>query len=123
MTNSHFIARVCDTGIEGARESYKDKPRHLAGSIAGFEACRAIEHPLELIALWQDANAAAEQVRRDAPDSYDAYWEARCKALEIEWVLNCVSAACGASLLSWLPTARGAMHAATILNELAETAR
>ena len=50
----------------------------------------------------------------------DNYWWFRCFQLEVEWVCNVVSAMLmneghHTPLLSWLPTANGAMKAASIV--------
>jgi hypothetical protein len=117
MTYVEFLTRIIDDGIAAARADYADKPHKLRGAVAGFEACRG-KSPGELVALWQEAERAAARVRSGDGD-IDLYWEKRCTALEVEWVLNCVSVATtsagGPPLLGHLPTARAAMKYAEVV--------
>lgn len=108
-----FLTRVVDDGIQAASESYKDDPKKLKGSIAGFEACRW-KTPAEIASLLEGA-------RRETQEAYfkqaEDYWEVRCRELEIEWVANVLSAALQNSGLATIvtPTYRGTMKAADIL--------
>lgn len=110
-----FIDRICDDGILAARLDYAGKPAWIEGAVAGFEACRGktTDAILELY-----AGACAETLQAAAADDPDDYWRARCRAAEIEWVLNCVSAAVCKPLLHWLPTYRGAVKAHQVVRDL-----
>ena len=127
-----FLNRVIEDGKAGARESYSTRSNHgeghhkaakLRGALAGFEACRG-KDPMQIRDLYFAANEACEATRagievNGTPAQLDAYWEARCKTLEIEWVANVVSAAMQNEgkdpILAHLPTARGALRASAIL--------
>jgi hypothetical protein len=105
MTYSKFLEEVINVGIASAKEDYKnDKPDHLEGSIAGFEACRG-KNPNELIEVWKEA---AEYMSKAFNARADNYWYFRCYQLEVEWVMNCVSCLLinngDQPLLSHLPT-------------------
>lgn len=114
MNFKEFVNKVCDTGIEGAKESYKDRPNMLKGSIAGFEACRDLK-PDQMLSLLKKARgeAAYQMMQKDI----DLYWEHTCFANEVEWVVNCVSAVLmneGKTPIGAV-TSRGLMHANDIL--------
>lgn len=114
-----FIDKVIEHGIVAAKADYTrpDEKRSLEGAIRGFEDCRG-KSPAELRELLQEANQAASK-RMFAEDVTD-YWYYRCRALEVEWVCNCVSAILinesQTPLTGFLPTCRGVMKAAEILN-------
>lgn len=82
-----FLDAVIARGIEGARKDYATKPDKLAGSVAGFEACRD-KTPTELRGLLAEATKATSAARRTCTSDY---WKVRCYEIEIEWVCNCVS--------------------------------
>lgn len=107
-----FIETVVERGIEAVRQDYAKDPDRLEGAIAGFESCRG-KSVDEILAAYKDANEEANRIHMTG--EIDGYWGACCKALEIEWTLNCLSAALRTSLLSWLPTARAVMLAGEIL--------
>lgn len=119
MDVHEFTTRVIERGIEAARHDYTrpDQAGKLRGSIDGFELCRGLlPHELQslYIAVNQDAN---QRMMERAED----YWYWRCRAMEVEWVCNVVSAVLinqsGPPILSHLPTARGVMTASKILAE------
>ena len=117
MTYNEFLTRIIDEGIAAATADYtdpKDKER-LEGSIAGFNACRNLL-PEQLVEAWQTATTDVNVAFREQKINY---WYYRCFQLEVEWVINVVSAMLinegQQPLLAWLPTANGAMKAASIL--------
>ena len=126
MTYEDFLTKVIDDGIAEARKSYaKPEQAHkLEGSIAGFQACRG-KSPSAIRALlekaneeaWVEMDVAVDEGAKDDGPALERYWCLRCKALEIEWVANVVSA--GLSTVNQpgiVPvTARGYMKAADIL--------
>jgi len=107
-----FVNRIIDEGISAARESYRDRPVHLEGAVAGFECCRGRDVP-GLRAALQVAREekTAARLRTDPK-----YWMYACFAAEVEWVCNCVSAALLNQGLPTIvtPTARGFMKAAAV---------
>jgi hypothetical protein len=89
MTLNDALNAIIDDGIEAARLDYA-KPRDTLkreGAIAGFEECRG-RQPDEIAALLAEANDRAFRAREDDPDRY---WYWRCRAAEIEWVVNVLS--------------------------------
>lgn len=119
MTYDEFLTRIIDDGIEAAKADYtrSEHMHQLRGSIEGFEGCRG-KSPTELVTLLIDS-------RRRASDAYayevpeGEYWEFNCFALEVEWVVNCVSAILvnqgRQALTSFMPTARAVMKAADVV--------
>lgn len=127
MNYPEFLKQIIDSGIEAVKEDYKnrDNDDYLKGSIAGFEACRD-KLPQELVGIYEIANKKAYDEQFFEHDLNDlgikrerGYWWYRCYVLEVEWVINVVSAMLvnngSPSLMSHLPTARGMMRAAEIL--------
>lgn len=112
MNLAAFLDRIIDDGIKAAAADYAEGPK-LDGSIAGFEACRG-KTPEQLMDLWSEAGRATIHEHMK-PGDIDTYWYWNCYQLEVEWVLNCLSAAMGRPLLGYLPTARGAIKAAEVL--------
>lgn len=114
MMSWEFIEEVIRTGIEGAKESYGDDPEKLAGSIAGFEACRG-KTPEEIAKLL---GVAAVNTRRAYAEDLPDYWRHRCFEAEIHWVCNCLSAVLVNEGIAPIvePTARAVMHANRILS-------
>jgi len=118
MNYDEFLNTIIDNGIAGAKTDYTEEQQreHLEGSIAGFEACRN-KFPHELIEVYHESNEYANKAffERDA----DKYWWFRCYQLEVEWVLNCISASMvnegGAPLLPHLPTCNAMMAVSRIL--------
>jgi len=114
-----FLIEVIDGGMEAAGKDYAgDSPsrtRKREGAIKGFEECRG-KTPEELAALLTSSNARTQEAYREQDDDY---WYWRCRALEIEWVCNVVSAMLQNEgrrpLAAHLPTARGVMRAAEIV--------
>lgn len=116
MSYDEFLTEVIDLGIASAKEDYKnDKPDHLEGSIAGFEACRG-KNPNELLEVWKES---AEYMNKAFMERATNYWYFRCYQLEVEWVMNGVSAILvnegQPPLLSWLPTCNAMILADKIL--------
>lgn len=113
MNYEEFLERIINDGIEAAKKDYegeKEKEK-LEGSIAGFEACRG-KNPQQLV----DEYKKAMQLQQEAFIlRVENYWWFRCFTLEVEWVINVVSAGIRIELLSHLPTARGLFKAAEIL--------
>jgi len=117
MDYNQFLRRIIDEGIAAVTADYteeSDKDR-LEGSIAGFNACRD-KLPEQLVEIWTKASA---DVNEAFGDREKKYWWLRCFQLEVEWVINVVSAMLinegQKPLLAWLPTANGGMKAASIL--------
>lgn len=116
MLLGQLIDRICADGIEAVRADYvrPDQADKLKGAIEGFELCQGITSAEHLLEALDKANARAQEAF-EASD----YWRWRCRAAEIDWVCNVVSAAMVAngmkSLGSIWPTCRGMMKAAEIL--------
>lgn len=116
MDYASFLARVCNDGREAAAESYShpDQADKLEGSQQGFLEASLTQSPDELLSLLTRANHDCQEafMRQD-----ERYWFYRCRALEIEWTANVVSAALMNSGLPIIvnPTARGVFKAAEIL--------
>jgi hypothetical protein len=116
MDLSTFISKVVDQGIEAAQADYTkpEQAQELKGSLDGFEQCRG-KNPNQLRDLLLEANTRANDAFREEKD----YWFFRCRALEIEWVCNCVSAVLVNEgmppLAGMLPTCRGVMKVHEIL--------
>jgi len=90
MDIQEFISKVIERGKVAAKRDYtdaKDKDR-LDGSLAGFEACRGLDEE-GVLDLFRTANKYKNEAWRDQVDNY---WYFVCYALEVEWVLNCISA-------------------------------
>lgn len=116
MNRNDFLNWIIDDGTDEVRRTYT-KPEdslRLQGALEGFEACRGCSDE-ELLRLLKEARAKTKE-------SYEAqqreiYWKYRMYELQIEWVLNVLSAALyllgERPLLA--PTARGALKAAQIL--------
>ena len=132
MTLDEVLSRIINDGIEAAKHDYApenyggDRPTQrglLAGSVAGFEACRG-KTPDELKALLHDArqkshDAMATVYHLDGKRKADlkAVWYAKGYEGEVEWVCNCVSAVLMNEGLPTIvpPTARGMMRVAEIV--------
>ena len=120
MDYGAFLTRIIEDGIAEVREAYAgSEPRNVAkraGAIEGFDACRG-KTPAEIAALMQETTQAAS--RLVGTDDIDGYWQVRYKALQVEWVANCVSAVLmnqgHPPLASHLPTCRAAMKAAEVV--------
>lgn len=114
-----FLEKIIDDGIAAAKEDYEQRPEPgktktqemLSGSVAGFEACRN-KMPKQLVEIY---NEASEYANAAFCEHSEKYWWFNCYKLEVEWVINVVSAGLGFELLSHLPTYRGVMKAANIL--------
>lgn len=124
MDYRQFLARVIDDGIEAVKKDYAgDSPEQTQkreGSIQGFQECRE-RLPGSLYLLLNEANKEAHEKHAEQAEDY---WYWRCRAAEVEWVCNVVSAllvneGC-LPVASHFPTARGAMKAAEIVG-VAET--
>jgi hypothetical protein len=107
-----FVDRIIADGISAARESYRGKPVHLEGAVAGFECCRGRDVPGLQAALQVALEEKSAAHRRADPK----YWAYACFAAAVEWVCNCVSAALLNQGLPTIvtPTARGFLKAAAV---------
>lgn len=108
-----LMEKIIDRGIEAAKLDYKSDPIKLAGAINGFEACRG-KAPLKLIPIWQFSNKKAFYAREKESKNY---WFWRCRAMEIDWVLNNVACFLGANGVPfpWQTTVRGYLNVSKIL--------
>jgi len=119
MSIKNYIDEIITRGIEAARNDYTASDlltkAKLEGSIEGFEACRNKE-PHEILNIFEKARRESGRLHVEEPD-INLYWKSSCKAAEIEWVANCISAALVNQGLPPLipPTVRGMMQAARIL--------
>lgn len=114
MNYSEFLSRIIDDGIKAAEADYKDELK-LKGAKAGFEACRGLQ-PDQLVGLLKDSELHTRVKRSECSDDY---WYWRCFELEVEWVVNCLSAILvnegKRPLLPYLPTARAMMKAVEVV--------
>lgn len=112
-----LLDRIITDGIAAARRDYcrPDQEHKLAGSVAGFEACRG-KSPTELAQLLHEADVTTDQKRHEGAE-VQAYWTARCFALEVGWVCNVISAVLvvHGSQPIVAPTCHGLAKAAEIL--------
>lgn len=108
-----FLGRAIDDGIEAAKRDYAHKPRHLAGALRGFEECRGLL-PDDIGELLAEANERAAQAGYARAGDY-RYWN--CRAAEVWWVANVISAAHQSMGKPTIitPTARGMLKAMEIL--------
>lgn len=115
MPYADFLNAIVDDGIESCREAYAG-PRDAdkrEGAVRGFEECRG-KDPGGLLALRAEADRTVhDKMSAQAPD----YWFWRYRALQVEWVLNVLSAAEYAQGREpyVTPTARGLGKAVDIL--------
>ncbi len=122
MEYKEFLERIILDGMEAVKRDYAGdvQKNKREGALAGFEACMGLE-PLELVDMFHTATKYMTNAMRDTKDSY---WYFRCYQMEVEWVINVVSAMLlnqGApALLSHLPTSRGLFKAAEILGVKAQ---
>lgn len=119
LTLGDLLERVIDDGIDAARRDYgkPDDLLKLAGSLAGFHACRG-RTPAQLAVLLSEARADTQAAYRAGPDpAATRYWYWRCRELEVEWVCNVVSAVLMNEGLPTIvpPTARGVLKAADVV--------
>jgi len=113
-----FLRSVIEDGIEAATRDYTkpDQAHKLAGSLAGFEACRG-KSPEELAVLLLEIRRKVAIMRFKPLDDERDYWHWRCHEAEVEWVCNVVSAALLNEGKTTIvpPSANGMMAAAKIL--------
>lgn len=116
MNHDEFLTQVIDKGIAAARRDYNrpDQERKLAGSIAGFSACRGLTID-ELASLLEAARGATQHARQQ--DDRKDYWWFRCFELEVEWTCNCLSCVLMNEGLPTIipPTARAMMTTAEVV--------
>lgn len=109
------LNQIVDEGIEAARADYtKPRQKHkLEGAIKGFEDCRG-KDPAGLAVLRIEANADAQKWYGE---NVETYWYWRCRALEVEWVCNVLSAILANEGRDTIvpPTCRGVMKASEIV--------
>lgn len=124
MTYGDFLERIIDDGIEAVKEDYGPDDNRREGSIQGFEDCRG-KTPSELLELLRVARERADrkfiETQEDDKAGVDAYWFVQSRALEIQWVCNCVGAmlvqqGVGFDDMS-LVTCRGMLKALDVLGE------
>ena len=113
MDYMSFLAEIIRRGIDACVADYHrpDQENKRDGSVRGFNDCRGL-WPDGLVALYAEANQRAQEAHGDDKEDY---WYWRCRALEIEWVCNVVSAGLRIQLLGPLPTMRGCLMAADIV--------
>lgn len=114
-----FLNRVIDDGIAEAEKCYAHDANKRAGALAGFEACRN-QTPDLLLSVYNETLEYTQQSFRNRDK--DSYWWFRYYQVEVEWVINVVSAmlnlAGGPPLLNHLPTINGMRKAEMILSKL-----
>ena len=115
MPYADFLNAIIDDGEAEVRATYlrPDQALKRDGCLRGFGECRG-KTPDELATLLVSASGrCAEALRRRADD----YWYWRCRAAQIEWVLNVLSAAeyAHGRRPHIPPTCRGLQKAAGIL--------
>lgn len=116
MNRGELLNAIIDDGIEECRHTYlrPDQRQKLEGAIEGFEACRD-RTDQELVDTLQ---RYADLVRVKMEQRADTYWRHRMGMLQVEWVLNVLSAAAhaqGTPAPMAMHTARGTLRAAAIL--------
>ena len=116
MDERTFLNLVIDDGLTEVVLAYPGPNGQMRreGCTRGFEDCRGLDGD-GLLRLRDDAReATAAAMRGQAPD----YWFWRCRELQVEWVLNVLSAARHANGMPTLvtPTMRGMAKAAHVLN-------
>lgn len=110
-----LLTKTIEIGIDAAKMDYAGAQNgdKLHGSISGFNACRD-KTPTEIAALLGEANITVIEKRRERSSDY---WYWRCRAAEIEWVANVISAVLvnqgQRPIIS--PTARGVLFAAKVM--------
>jgi hypothetical protein len=115
MSYADFVARIIDDGIQSCRDAYPapEQDEKREGAIRGFEDCRG-KTPDELLVLKAEADRTVMQKMLERTADY---WYWRYRSLQVEWVLNVLSAAEHANgrPVHVPPTARGLRKAADIL--------
>ena len=123
MTYQDFLTKVIDEGIAEVRKHYTaEKDRHkLEGAEAGFELCRG-KTPVVLLhelvkAREASRDAMSGTIEEGGDETLKSYWKLRYTELQVEWVLNVLSAGFLANGVQPLVpvTARGMMAAGRIL--------
>lgn len=118
MTHEQLLDHILSRGIASAQRDYAHRPEMLRGAVEGFEACRG-KTALEIVALHRDKERETSACVAALLDEGADYWRRRVATLEVEWVLNVLSAGLaqiGApALLPHLPTARGVLAYAAIV--------
>ena len=116
MHYGEFLTHLIEDGIEAARFDYGRRPdqsQMRSGAIKGFEECRD-RTPSQLSSLLTESRQITQdKLWAQAPD----YWYWRCRAAEIEWVCNVVSAMLHNQRQPIIiqPTVRGIIKAAEIV--------
>lgn len=105
-----IINKAIDAGIAECKLAYsapEDRAK-LEGAIAGFEICRTIEEPEDLLVLHAQAEQAVLMARKgldnananepvfpvfigEKNNENNEYWKQRYFQLQIEWISNCAS--------------------------------
>lgn len=113
MTYEEFLSHIIERGIASAKASYANDKVKLKGAIEGFELCRG-RSPDAIKKLLDETNDTCNKARDGGTP---AYWHARYRQLQVEWVANVLSA----GLMSnghpviITPTTRGVILASEIL--------
>jgi hypothetical protein len=122
MPYADFLNAAIDDALESVRmlESAPRRIHFREGAIAGLEACRG-QDPLGLDAVLRDATQERQRLMRPGaadPAALAAYWHARSKEAQIEWICNVVHAykALAGGPVDPRVTQRGAAAAARILD-------
>ena len=115
MGRQDLLNAIVDDGETSVRSTYVaiDQRAKLEGSLEGFAGCRMLGDDA-LLELARSAEAEVEEARREQSPRYVRL---RWRQLQIDWVLNVLSAAYHAHGRPPLvaPTARGMAKAADIL--------
>lgn len=115
MDRASFLNAIIDDGIEDIRLNYQrpDQAMKKEGGIAGFSECRGLSDE-DLLKLFE--RAKARRIAAQNSQDHD-YWRHRMYELQVEWVLNVLSAAAYNQGLKMLvpPTVRGMTKAGDIL--------
>lgn len=113
MNLDDALTKIINFGVEAVRRDYANDERKRDGAILGFTECRGLSLA-GISALHREADQKSNEARRDQAADY---WYWRCRALEIEWVANVLSAILmneGRPVIVQ-PTGRGFLMAARIV--------
>lgn len=115
MDRQNLLNAIIDDGVTEIPLAYPrpDQKDKREGGIAGFEACRGLDDDGIVSLLAQARDRTAKAMTTTDP----GYWHHRMYELQIEWVLNVLSAAATANGMKAPAgyTARGMLKAADVL--------
>ena len=118
MTRLDFLNATIDDGITEIQQCYlrPDQSSKRSGGIAGLEACRG-KYDAELLQLLNHRRNETQKLLLNRENPSD-YWYARMYELQVEWVLNVLSAALYSNGIEPVitPTLRGWNKACDILS-------